>query len=51
MLNSEATKTPCTYLVDSGAEISVIKEKCLKPEIEFDTFNVVRIKGLQRGAV
>lgn len=30
------------YLVDSGAEISVIKEKCF-------TFNLVRIKGCTKG--
>lgn len=51
ILDTSVTKTPSSFLVDSQADISVIKISCLKATSEIDTFDRINIRGVTKDVV
>lgn len=51
ILKTESTHSECTFLVDSGAEISVLKPTKLKQAINIDTQQICSITGIRHQAL
>lgn len=50
-LKTEATNSECTFLVDSGAEISVLKPTKVNQSINTDTSQICSITGIHQQAL
>lgn len=51
VLNCSISNESCTFLVDSQADISVIKYNVLKNDIAYDSFDTVCIRGVTDGGI
>lgn len=51
ILKTESTHSECTFLVDSGAEISVLKPTKLKQAIHVDNQQICTITGIQHQSI
>lgn len=46
LFNCSVSDKKLVFLLDTGAEISIVKEKCLKPDVDIDDSFIINIKGI-----
>lgn len=46
LFNCSASDKKLVFLLDTGAEISIIKEQCLKPDVDIDDSRNINIRGI-----